>query len=67
MFGADAKYKGKEKDYDLHLTDSDFWDIGKDFCKAIFSASTSSVLRWKFYPVSEISPFDDSVVWPKLK
>jgi len=21
MFGADAKYKGKEKDYDLHLTE----------------------------------------------
>ncbi len=67
MFGADSKYKGKEKDYDLHLTDDDFKEVGKDFCKAIFNAATSSVLRKRFYPISEISPFENSMIRPKLK
>ena len=38
MFGSDSKYKGA-KDYDLHLTDDDFKEVGRDFCKAIFNAS----------------------------
>lgn len=65
MFGADAKYKGI-KDYDLHLSDDDFWEIGRDFCKAIFNASQSTVLKKKFYPISEISPLDDSVLRMKI-
>lgn len=44
MFGADSKYKGKDKSYDLHLTAEDFVDVGRDFCKSIFNANTSTIL-----------------------
>lgn len=56
MFGSDAKYKGK--DYDLHMSDLDFIEVGKDLGKAIFNANTSSVLKWKFYPISELVPLE---------
>lgn len=62
MFGADSKYKGKDKAYDLHLTAEDFVDVGKDFCKSIFNANTSSILKRIFYPILEISPLDDSIL-----